>query len=124
MSGCGLRNGEAVSVNLRDIMAHDVYRTSEQVNQTGGQYARLKHRKTGEYRDVPLPARTRETVEWYAEKHGTVDGYLLRHPQDPNKPFPYYYLDNRWMRIKKAEEAGIPEGMVVYGMRHFFAPTA
>lgn len=121
MSGCGLRNAEATAVNLRGIVAPDVYRISEQVNQTSGQYARLKHRKPGEYRDVPLPTRTRQTIEWYAEKHGTVDGYLLRHPRDPGKPFPYYYLDNRWLRIKKAGVADIPEGMVVYGLRHFFA---
>ncbi|MER6083484.1 hypothetical protein [Streptomyces sp. NPDC001833] len=38
----------------------------------------LKHRKAGEYRDVPLPARIRDTIQWYAEKYGTVDGYLLR----------------------------------------------
>ncbi|MGN9822113.1 tyrosine-type recombinase/integrase [Streptomyces sp. SD11] len=46
---------------------------------------------------------------------------MLRHPRDPGKPFPYYYLDNRWLRIKKAGVADIPEGMVVYGLRHFFA---
>ncbi|MFJ4830819.1 hypothetical protein ACIP79_13010 [Streptomyces sp. NPDC088747] len=39
MSGCGLRNGEAAAVNLRGMVAHDVYRISEQVNQTSGQYA-------------------------------------------------------------------------------------
>lgn len=121
MSGCGLRNSEATAVNLRNIVAHDVYRITEQVNHTSGQYARLKHRKVGEYRDVPLPARTRQTIEWYAQKHGTTDGYLLRHPNDSSKTFPYYCLDNRWQRIKKAGEVEIPEGMVLYGMRHFFA---
>ncbi|MFG2650385.1 hypothetical protein [Streptomyces sp. NPDC048436] len=106
-------------MNLRNIVAHDVYRISEQVNHTSGQYARLKHRKVGEYRDAPLPARARRTIEWYAEKHGTTDGYLLRHPKDSSKPFPYYHLGNRWLRIKKADEVEIPKGMVLYGMRHF-----
>jgi hypothetical protein len=42
MSGCGMRNG-------------DVYRITEQVKRTTRQYERLKHRRPGEYRDVPLP---------------------------------------------------------------------
>ncbi|WP_078966307.1 tyrosine-type recombinase/integrase [Streptomyces sp. WM6378] len=121
MSGCGMRNGEAAAVNLRNLVADDVYRITEQVNQTTNAYARLKHRRPGEYRDVPLPARTRQTIEWYAEKYGTIDGYLLRHPKDPGKPFPYYYLGNQWQRIKKAGETDIPDGMVMYGLRHFFA---
>ncbi|GGS54335.1 site-specific integrase [Streptomyces pseudogriseolus] len=121
MSGCGMRNGEAAAVNLRNIVADDVYRITEQVNQTTGHYARLKHRKTGEYRDVPLPARVKDTIEWYADKHGTVDGYLLRHPQNPSLPFPHYHLNNQWRRIKMAGDADIPEGMVIYSLRHFFA---
>ncbi|MET8831718.1 tyrosine-type recombinase/integrase [Streptomyces sp. NPDC004610] len=121
MSGCGMRNGEAAAVRLNNIVADDVYRITEQVNQTTRQYDRLKHRKLGDYRDVPLPARIRKTIEWYAEKHGTVDGYLLRHPVDRGKTFPYYYLSNQWQRIKRAGEADIPKGMVMYGFRHFFA---
>ncbi|MFJ4879587.1 tyrosine-type recombinase/integrase [Streptomyces sp. NPDC088745] len=121
MSGSGLRNGEALAVNVRNIVADDVHRITEQVNHTTHAYARLKHRKVNEYRDVPLPARTRETVEWYADKYGTVDGCLLRHPNDPGRPLPYYYLGNQWAHIKKAGEAEIPDGMVLYGMRHFFA---
>ncbi|WKX73586.1 site-specific integrase [Streptomyces sp. XD-27] len=103
-------------------MADDVYRISEQVNQTTRQYGRLKHRKVGEYHDVPLPTRIKDTIE-YADKYGTVDGYLLRHPQDPSKTLPYYYLSNQWKRIKRAGEVDIPEGMVLYGFRHFFAST-
>jgi hypothetical protein len=63
MSGCGLRNGEAAAVNLKNIVADDVYRITEQVNQTTKTYGRLKHRKVGEYRDVPLPARIKETID-------------------------------------------------------------
>ncbi|MER6492914.1 tyrosine-type recombinase/integrase [Streptomyces griseorubiginosus] len=121
MSGCGMRNGEAYAVNLNNIVADDVYRISEQVNRTTGQYERLKHRKVDEYRDTPLPARTRRTIEWYADKYGTVDGYLLRHPSDPSRPFPHYHISNQWRRIKKAGQTDIPDGMVVYSLRHFFA---
>ncbi|MDW4908960.1 hypothetical protein RB628_27385 [Streptomyces sp. ADMS] len=89
MSGCGLRNGEAYAVNLNNIVADDVYRITEQVVLSTRRYGPLKHRKAGEYRDVPLPARIRETIQWYAEKHGTVDGYLLRQATDPRKPYPH-----------------------------------
>jgi integrase len=102
-------------------VADDVYRIREQVNQTTKSYARLKHRKAGEYRDVPLPARVKATIEWYAAKHGTVDGYLLRRPKDPGKPFPEYHISHQWRRIKNAGRVHIPDGMVVYSYRHFFA---
>ncbi|PJN25670.1 site-specific integrase [Kitasatospora sp. CB02891] len=121
MSGCGLRNGEALAVNVNNIVANDVYRITEQVNQTTGAYAPLKHRKPGEYRDVPLPARTKHTIEWYADTYGTVDGYLLRHPRDLSKPMPTYHLQNQWQRLTPDGTFEIPEGMVLYGFRHFFA---
>ncbi|MFK0112659.1 site-specific integrase [Streptomyces sp. NPDC091217] len=90
MSGCGLRNGEAFAVNLNNIVADDVYRISEQVVQSTRRYGPLKRRKAGEYRDVPLPACIRETNERYAEKYGTFDGYLLRRPTNPRKPYPFW----------------------------------
>ncbi|MGW4876462.1 tyrosine-type recombinase/integrase [Streptomyces sp. NPDC004262] len=121
MSGCGLRNGEAFAVNLKNLVADDVYRIREQVVMSTGQYGPLKHRKTGEYRDVPLPVRVRETIERYADGYGTVDGYLLRQPTDPSKPFKHYALDNQWRRIRASGAVDIPEGMVLYGNRHFFA---
>ncbi|MEW2318180.1 tyrosine-type recombinase/integrase [Streptomyces bauhiniae] len=121
MSGCGLRNGEAAAANLNNLVADDVYRVSEQVILSTKSYGPLKHRKAGEYRDVPLPARVRETIEWYAEKHGTFDGYLLRQPTDSSKPYPHWAMDNQWKRIRAAGEVDIPAGMVLYGNRHFFA---
>ncbi|ROR46377.1 tyrosine-type recombinase/integrase [Kitasatospora cineracea] len=121
MSGCGLRNGEALAVNVNNIVADDVYRITGQVNQTTGQYAPLKHRKAGEYRDAPLSARVKHTIEWYADTYGTADGYLLRHPRDLSKPMPAHHLQNQWQRLKLAGALHMPEGMVPYGFRHFFA---
>ncbi|WP_260606667.1 tyrosine-type recombinase/integrase [Streptomyces sp. WAC08241] len=121
MSGCGMRNGEALAVNINNIVADDVYRITEQVNQTTKTYAPLKHRKAGDYRDVPLPARVKLSIEWYADTYGTVDGYLLRNPRDLSMPMPNHYIGNQWRRIKKDGLVEIPEGMVVYGFRHFFA---
>ncbi|MFF2751708.1 tyrosine-type recombinase/integrase [Kitasatospora sp. NPDC058048] len=122
MSGCGLRNGEAAAVSINNIVADDVYRVTEQVNQTTKDYAPLKHRKEGDYRDIPLPARVKLTIEWNANTYGTVDGYLLRHPRDLSKPFPHHILNNRWQRLaKQADDIDVPEGMTLYGLRHFFA---
>ncbi|MFF2351853.1 tyrosine-type recombinase/integrase [Kitasatospora sp. NPDC058115] len=121
MSGCGIRNGEALAVNINNIVADDVYRITEQVNQTTKAYAPLKHRKAGDYRDVPLAARVRHSIESYADTYGTIDGYLLRHPSDLTKPLPNHYIANQWKRIKNDGLVEIPEGMVVYGLRHFFA---
>ncbi|MEU3403592.1 tyrosine-type recombinase/integrase [Streptomyces sp. NPDC006670] len=121
MSGCGLRNGEAAAVNINNIVANDAYRVTEQVNQTTKDYGPIKHRKEDEYRDVPLPHQVRQTIEWHAEKHGTIDGYLLRHPKDKTQAFQPYFFQNQWQRLRKAQALDIPDGMVIYGMRHFFA---
>ncbi|MFB7618113.1 tyrosine-type recombinase/integrase [Kitasatospora sp. NPDC056181] len=121
MSGCGLRNGEAYAVNVNNIVADDVYRVGEQVNQATKCYARLKHRKAGEYRDVPLPARTKHAIEWYADTYGTVDGYLLRNPKDITLAMPHHIISGQWRRLKASGQVDIPEGMVLYGLRHFFA---
>ncbi|RKT02904.1 site-specific recombinase XerD [Streptomyces sp. 3211.6] len=121
MSGCGLRNGEAAAININNIVADDVYRVSEQVNQTTKTYSPLKNRKKGEYRDVPLPGRIRETIERYAERYGTTGGYLLRHPKDKTQAFLPYFFPNQWQRLRKAQALDVPEGMVIYSLRHFFA---
>ncbi|MFJ4621715.1 site-specific integrase [Streptomyces sp. NPDC088812] len=99
-----------------------VYRITEQVNQTTGRYAPLKHRKPGEYRDVPLPRRVRQAIERYADRHGTVDGNLLRHPSIPRaRSRTTTSTTSGGGRIKKQDGIDLPAGMVVYSFRHFFA---
>ncbi|WP_420719410.1 tyrosine-type recombinase/integrase [Streptomyces sp. XY66] len=121
MSGCGMRNSEAVAVNIDNIVADNVYRITEQVNQATKDYDRLKHRKSGEYREVPLPPRIRQSIEQYAAEHGSTDGYLVRDPRDSSRPFQPYLLQNQWQRLKRANRADMPDGMVLYSLRHFFA---
>ncbi|WP_406110398.1 hypothetical protein [Kitasatospora purpeofusca] len=62
-----MRNGEAlaVNINININVADDVDRITEQVNQTTKTYAPLKHRRAGDYRDVPLASRVRRSIEWY-----------------------------------------------------------
>ncbi|MFE2141420.1 hypothetical protein ACFXA3_06610 [Streptomyces sp. NPDC059456] len=57
-----MRHGEAFAVSLDNLVASDVYRITEQVNQTTKTYGRLRHRKPTDHRDVPLPARIRVTL--------------------------------------------------------------
>ncbi|MFF4352991.1 hypothetical protein [Streptomyces sp. NPDC001530] len=62
MSGCGHRNGEAHAANIKSIVADDVYRISEQIHGNSVKPAPLKHRKRGEFREVPLPRKTHEFI--------------------------------------------------------------
>ncbi|MEU6574847.1 hypothetical protein [Streptomyces sp. NPDC046805] len=81
MVGCGLRNGEARAVNVNNVVTDDVDRVHEQIHPNTRRPAKLKHRKAGEFREVPPPRSGREAMERYEDKHGTTrDGYLLRGP--------------------------------------------
>lgn len=42
-------------------------------------------------------------------------------PKDPSTPLLEYVISNQWKRIKKSGKVDIPEGMVIYSFRHFFA---
>jgi hypothetical protein len=57
-------------------VAGDVYRVHEQIHSNTHRPAKLKHRKAGEFREVPLPRSVREAMERYEEKHGTTKGAI------------------------------------------------
>ncbi|MFD3532394.1 tyrosine-type recombinase/integrase [Streptomyces sp. NPDC058661] len=120
MTGCGLRNGEARAVNINNVVAQDVYRVREQIRSNTLKPAKLKHRKAGEFREVPLPRSVREAIERYAEKHGTTkDGYLLRGPGG------YFTEGMERRRVRKLFADLPPEaGVGMYGFRHYFASNA
>lgn len=122
MAGCGLRLGEALALNkacLRD--GNRTLRISEQVPTNEVRQTKpLKHRKAGEYRDVPLPSFVYEEIERHLAEHGTSDdGYLFRGrtrflSQD-------VYRDH----FRPAREAaGLPEGFRSHDLRHYFASIA
>ncbi|MGP3756794.1 tyrosine-type recombinase/integrase [Streptomyces sp. IBSNAI001] len=120
MAGCGLRNGEARAVNVNNVVADDVYRVHEQIHSNTHKPAKLKHRKVGEFREVPLPRSVREAMERYEEKHGTTDdGYLLRGPSG------YYTEGMERRRVRRLFENAPPaDGVGMYGFRHYFASNA
>ncbi|MFD5314728.1 tyrosine-type recombinase/integrase [Streptomyces ardesiacus] len=120
MAGCGLRNGEARAVNVNNVVADDVYRVHEQIHSNTHRPAKLKHRKVGEFREVPLPRSVREAIERYEEKHGTTrEGYLLRGPSG-------YYTEPMERRRVRAlfEKLPVVDRMGMYGFRHYFASNA
>lgn len=120
MAGCGLRNGEARAVNVNNIVAQDVYRVREQIHSNTLRPAKLKHRKAGQFREVPLPRSVREAIERYEEKRGTTkDGYLLRGPGG-------YFTEGMERRRVRKLFTDLPpeEGVGMYGFRHYFASNA
>ncbi|MFF6783676.1 tyrosine-type recombinase/integrase [Streptomyces sp. NPDC012510] len=120
MVGCGLRNGEARAVNINNVVANDVYRVTEQIHSALRKPAKLKHRKPGEFREVPLPRTVREAMERFVEKHGVTDeGYLLSGPGG------YYTEPMERYRVEKLFHVlPPPEGVGMYSFRHFFASNA
>ncbi|MGW6900822.1 tyrosine-type recombinase/integrase [Streptomyces sp. NPDC054919] len=120
MAGCGLRNGEARAVNVNNVVADDVYRVHEQIHSNLHKPAKLKHRKPGEFREVPLPRSVREAMERFEEKHGTsTEGYLLRGPSG------YYTEGMERRRVRKLfEDLPAEDGVGMYSFRHFFASNA
>src|SRR5580704_7538014 len=71
----------------------------------------LKHRKAGEYRDVPVPSWLWEMVE------GMPDGPLI--PGNGKLFQRYGSIYFRFMRA--AEVAGIAEGFTPHSLRHAYA---
>ncbi|WP_307848468.1 tyrosine-type recombinase/integrase [Streptomyces sp. RK31] len=120
MVGCGLRNGEARAVNVNNVVADDVYRVHEQIHSNTHRPAKLKHRRAGEFREVPLPRSVREAMERYEEQRGTTkEGYLLRGPSG------YYTEPMERRRVQKLfKDLPAEDGVGMYGFRHYFASNA
>jgi len=113
MRGCGLRIEEALAVSKQDfIEGGAVLRVMWQASGNGRERDPLKHRKRGEYRDVPVPS-------WlWAMVEDLPDGPLM--PGLSGKTFQQYgTIYFRFMRA--AEVAGIPDGFTPHSLRHAFA---
>ncbi|MFD6969593.1 tyrosine-type recombinase/integrase [Streptomyces sp. NPDC059979] len=118
MSGCGHRNGEAYAANIERMVAKDAYRISEQIDGVTRERCRLKHRKPGEFREVPMPATVRDSLLRYEATHGTSpNGYLLRTQRSPH--WAHTTLEYQWRAARK--RAGITRAFKPYSLRHYFA---
>ena len=110
MRGCGLRIQEALAVHrscFRD--GGKTLRVFEQATRDGRGTMPLKHRKAGEYRDIPVPGYV------WAMVRDLPDGYLFR---DGGR-FPLY---NAYLRsfTRNARAAGIAKGFTPHSLRHAF----
>lgn len=111
MRGCGLRIGEALAVRS-DSVRGDMLRVEEQVLGTG-KLGPLKHRKPGEYRDVPLPGYLADRIAKHVAAYGT--GYLL--PNGRQRRF-----RDAWQA--GAEKAGLPDTFTPHDLRHTWTSIA
>jgi len=112
MRGCGLRIEEALAVCKEDFIASGtVLRVALQASGDGRKRVPLKHRKAGEYRDVPVPS-------WLCEMvRDMPEGPLI--PGNGKLFQRYGTIYFRFMRA--AEVAGIPEGFTPHSLRHAYA---
>jgi len=113
MRGCGLRIEEALAVSKEEfIEGGTVLRVMWQASGNGRDREPLKHRKRGEYRDMPVPS-------WlWAMVKNLPDGPLM--PGLGGKPFQRY--GTIYFRFTGAAEvAGIPDGFTPHSLRHAFA---
>jgi len=112
MRGCGLRICEALAVERADFTGNcSVLRVSGQASRDGRSRLPLKHRRAGEYRDVPVPS-------WLADlARDLPDGPLS--PGRDRAYVPYRTALNRFTTA--AETAGIPAGFTPHSLRHAYA---
>jgi integrase len=112
MRGCGLRIEEALAVCKEDFIEDGtVLRVAWQASGDGTKRLPLKHRKTGEYRDVPVPSWLWEMVR------DMPDGPLI--PGNGKLFQRYGTVYFRFMRA--AEVAGIADGFTPHSLRHAYA---
>src|ERR1700761_3665770 len=112
MRGCGLRIEEALAVSKEDFTEDGtVLRVAWQASGDGKKREPLKHRKAGEYRDVPVPSWLWKMVR------DMPDGPLI--PGNGKLFQRYGTIYFRFMRA--AEVAGIADGFTPHSLRHAYA---
>lgn len=113
MRGCGLRICEALAISKEDFRDEGkTLRVSGQASRDGLRKAPLKHRKSGEYRDVPVPS-------WLWVKVKDLPGGPLCPGKDG---CPYLvYRSVLYVVQKNAPLLKIPAGFRPHSLRHAFA---
>jgi Phage integrase family len=112
MRGCGLRIEEALAVSREDFIEDGaVLRVAWQASGDGEKREPLKHRKAGEYRDVPVPSWL-----WKIVKDAPAG------PLIPGNGRLFQQYGTMYFRfVHAAKAAGITEGFAPHSLRHAFA---
>jgi integrase len=112
--GTGLRISEALAVERGDFLeGGKVLRVSGQATRDGRGKVPLKHRRAGEYRDIPCPS-------WlWAMVRDLPSGPLCPGRDRPYKP----YRTAQTAFARAAERAGIPAQFTAHSLRHSYAST-
>jgi integrase len=121
MHGCGLRIGEALAVSLRCRINNGTpLRVGEQVD-PAAQLRPLKHRNTGEFRDIPLPQYVNEAIDKHIASHGTTpDGYLFQ-----GRKYKLVIRRTDQQAFQRATaRAGLPPEFIPHSLRHLYASVA
>ena len=117
MRGAGLRISEALAVQLNGFRDDGrTLRVHEHITTDGTSTSPLKHRKLGEYRDVPVPGWLWALVQKHAAEFGTT-GYLFPGVRD-RAYVPYHSF--LWVP-REAVRAGLPKGYAPHQLRHSYA---
>ena len=111
----GLRAGEALAGGTECVRG-TVYRVYRQW-MTSGEYAPLKHKKPGEYREIPISPRLAQAIEAHCEQFGIRSGPFFPSPRDPEIPISRSTYQRAFTiaRIKIGNEALVP-----HSLRHWF----
>jgi integrase len=108
MRGCGLRISEALAIRKEDFISEGtVLRCQRQASPDGNSSVRnLKHRKPGDYRDIPAPGYLWQMVS------DLPAGYLC-----PAVSYSIVYK----AFVKARDAVGISPGFTPHSLRHVFA---
>ncbi|WP_020495277.1 tyrosine-type recombinase/integrase [Sciscionella marina] len=127
MAGLGLRVSEALGFSIESVrgsivrLRHQLYRYASREDY-GKYLVKLKHRKEGEYRDIPLPNRVANQIDQHVDKFGSieVEGQHLLFSGAASSAAPVLTLAGMTERWKSRVRA-VGMDFTPHDLRHYYA---